>query len=136
MNPGGGIEPEGIFDGLSGAAIGLGIALDIAATTLASALTLALIAPEFTSNDEAAAGEALRVLMTKDWFHALELSVGLACTVLGAFAGARRAGLLHIRHGGWIAVGSTAVVALLSVLAPPPSSSTRYRSGGKPWVGF
>src|SRR4029453_18529087 len=52
-------------------------------------------------------------------YIAANLAIGAACTVLGAFAGARRAGQLHVRHGGWIAGARPALGVLLSLFESP-----------------
>jgi len=115
----GSIEPEGVFDGLSGGAIALGAFVDLGATILGSLLLLGWLAPAALGPDEAEAAEALAAHAASDVGCALELALGIFCTALGAFVGARRAGRLHVRHGGWIAVASTAGVALLMLLTPP-----------------
>jgi hypothetical protein len=122
VNPPDAIEPEGIFEGLSGSSIVLGVLVDIGLTTLVGILLVAWLAPEVFAADEAAATEALDALYASTTFHALELAVGSLCTLLGAFVGARRAGSLHVRHGGWIAVASAATGAIVMVLTPPDPS--------------
>jgi hypothetical protein len=113
------IEPEGLFDGLSGAAILFGAVVDLGATIFASLLVMALAAPREAAADPAAAAEAMEAFYASGPLAALDLALGLVCTAFGAFVGARRAGKLHVRHGGWIAVTSTAMIAFLMLLAPP-----------------
>ena len=59
-------------------------------------------------------------------YVAASIAVGALGTVLGAFIGARRAGQLHVRHGGWIAVASTALGALLMLLEPPARDAAEF----------
>ena len=112
------IEPEGMFDGLSPAAILLGAVVDNIATLLTSfGLILALGATDVFAEDEESSGAAFNELLDSPEFLFWSLVLGLSCTVLGAYVGARRAGQLHVRHGGWIAVAS-ALFGLLFVLVP------------------
>ena len=116
------IEPEGTFTGLSAAAILFGACVDIAATVVGSTLLVLWLAPQLPTSDPAKAQEALNQLAASPAYIAANLVVGALCTVFGAFAGARRAGQLHVRHGGWIAVSSTALGVLLTSLEPVPSA--------------
>ncbi len=122
MNPPDAIEPEGLFDGLSVGAIFFGALVDIGATLVSGLVLLLVFAPEVMSADPAEADAAIQALYASTAFNALELAVGLACTGLGAFVGALRAGLLHVRHGGWIAVTSTALFAFFALAQPPEAS--------------
>lgn len=122
MNPPGAIEPEGLFDGLSVGAILLGALVDIGATLVSGVLLVLVFAPEAMAGNEAEAAAAIEALYASPVYNALELAVGLACTALGAFVGALRAGVLHVRHGGWIAVASTGLIAILSLAAPPDAA--------------
>jgi hypothetical protein len=120
------IEPEGIFDGLSGAAILLGAFIDIAFTEIACTLLILWLAPDIASQDEAQARKVLAALAASTNYIAANLSLGALGTIVGAFVGARRAGQLHVRHGGWIAVASTALGALLMALEPPAPDGTDF----------
>ena len=120
MRPHAPIEPEGTFAGLRGGAILFGAFVDIAATVIGSTLLLLWLAPEAMSPDEAATREALARLSGSTAYVIGNLALGALCTVLGAFVGARRAGQLHVRHGGWIAVTSTLIGVLLTLLEPIP----------------
>jgi hypothetical protein len=116
MRPHAPIEPEGTFAGLRGSAILFGAFVDIAATVIASMLLLWWLAPDAISPDEAKAREALAQLYASTAYLIANLALGALCTVFGAFVGARRAGQLHVRHGGWIAVASTLIGTLLTLL--------------------
>jgi hypothetical protein len=121
MQPQAPIEPEGTFAGLRGGAILFGAFVDIAATVIASTLLLWWLAPDAISPDEAKTREVLARLYASTAYLIGNLVLGALCTVLGAFAGARRAGQLHVRHGGWIAVASTMIGTLLSLLERVPA---------------
>lgn len=118
MSAPGPIEPEGLFDGLSGGSIALGALVDIGATVVVGSLLLLWLAPDVFSPDEATSAEALEAFYASAGYAALQLALGMLCTVFGAYVGARRAGRLHVRHGGWIAVASTALNALLIAIDP------------------
>ena len=120
------IEPEGMFAGLSGAAILLGAFIDIAFTEIAGTLLLLWLAPDLASQDQARASKALAELAASTGYVAASLALGALGTMLGAFVGARRAGQLHVRHGGWIAVTSTAIGALILLLEPPVRDAASF----------
>ncbi len=120
MMPRAPIEPEGTFDGLSASAILLGAFVDIAATTIALTALVLWLAPDVTSQDQAASRKALEECYASPIYVTANVVLGALGTVVGAFAGARRAGRLHVRHGGWIAVASTAIGFLLTLLSAPP----------------
>src|SRR5688572_11864128 len=112
------IEPEGTFAGLRANAIVFGAFVDIATTVLASTLFVLGIAPDALSADEAVRRAALAKLYASDLYIFGSLAIGALGTVFGGFAGSRRAGRLHVRHGGWIAVTSTGIGVLLTALQP------------------
>lgn len=112
------IEPEGLLDGLQWPAILGGAVLDNVLTVLAMIpLTLLLAGKEGLAEDEEAAGRALDQATASPEFLALAAVCGLAITVYAAFWVARRAGTLHVRHGGWTAVAS-ALLGTLLLLVP------------------
>jgi hypothetical protein len=111
-------EEEGVFDGLRGGAILIGALLDLIVTQLGlSALQLAF-APALLSADLDARREMTAALMAQPGFPLAALAVGVLGTVIGAFVGARQAGQLFVRHGGWIAVASTVLGTFASLLDP------------------
>jgi hypothetical protein len=118
MMPRAPIEPEGTFAGLRASAIAFGALLDVAATLIGSTLLLLGIAPEAFAADEQRRCTVIAQLDESNAYLAGNLAIGSLGTVLGAFAGARRAGRLHVRHGGWVAVASTALGVLLTALQP------------------
>jgi hypothetical protein len=120
------IEPEGTFDGLSGTAILLGTFIDIVATEIAGTLLILWFAPTLPTQDPEQVRKLLGDLAMSTSYVAASIAVGALGTVLGAFIGARRAGQLHVRHGGWIAVASTALGALLMLLEPPSRDATEF----------
>ncbi len=115
------IEPEGTFAGLRASAIFFGAFVDIAATVIGSTLLVVWLAPEvMTQDDTETTRKLLEQLSASTAYVTANLVLGALCTVLGAFVGARRAGQLHVRHGGWIAVTSTAIGVLLTLFEPAP----------------
>ena len=122
MMPRAPIEPEGTFAGLRGSAIVFGAFVDVAVTTIAWALLLLGLDRDALSADDALRNGAMVRLVGSNAYLASNIALGALGTVFGAFVGARRAGQLHVRHGGWIAVTSTAIGALLTVLQPVTST--------------
>jgi hypothetical protein len=114
------IEPEGTFDGLSASAILLGAFVDLAATTIAVSALVLWLAPDVMSRDPGVSRKAFEEYRVTPIYVTANVALGALGTVVGAFVGARRAGQLHVRHGGWIAVTSTAIGVLLGVLSPAP----------------
>jgi hypothetical protein len=111
------IQPTGIFDGLRPGAILIGVVVDNLATVFAGSLLISLFAARLTEERGAEpSDEAFEALLASPEFLLASLIVGLLCTVLGAYVGARRAGCAFVRHGAWIAVGSAIVaVAFLAL---------------------
>lgn len=106
------IQATGIFDSLKPGAIALGVLVDIAASMLGSLLLVALFSALEPPRDGASPREAAEALESSPHFLAASLCVGLLCTVLGGYVGARRAACHFARHGVWIGIGS-ALVGLL-----------------------
>ncbi len=129
------IEPSGTFEGLKPGAILFGAVVDNLATFLVSLpLTLMYLPTEiFSQNDEKAIEAAINTLSSDTGFLLWALGLGLGCTILGAFVGARRAGQLHLRHGGWISVTSAAIGLALMIVAgiePGPERPLWYEVVG------
>lgn len=106
------IEPEGLLDGLQWSSILLGAALDNVLTLLGYALLIGWLAGGEAPSEEMDEA-AFQQLLSSPEFLVLGLGVGVSATVVAAFIGARRAGVHHVRHGGWIAVCSVALSLLL-----------------------
>ena len=122
------IEPDGIFAGLKPGAIVIGVLIDNVATVASATVLFRLLAGEDAfSEDEEISQAAFDGLSADPEYWMWSIVLGLSCTVLGAFVGARRAGRLHLRHGGWVAVASAAIGLLFLLLpaeaagpSPPP----------------
>lgn len=120
------IDPDGIFDGLKPGAIVIGAIVDHVATVATSIVLFGLLAGEDAfSQDEEISQAAFEALSADPEFLMWSIVLGLSCTVLGAFVGAKRAGRFHLRHGGWVAVASAAIGLLFLLLpaeaaGPPP----------------
>jgi hypothetical protein len=113
-----------MFDGLRWDCVFRGALLDIALTIAGSiALTLWLAGPAAFSQDEAVARGALDRAFASQEGMAWTALLGLAATVAGAWYGARRAGRLHVRHGGWVAVASLVLGLPLQLMSSGAGSS-------------
>jgi peptidoglycan/LPS O-acetylase OafA/YrhL len=130
------IEPEGLFDGLKPGAILIGAIVDNLATAVASTGLAGWLASEGAfSEDEEARRAAFDALLTQPDFLLWSLVVGIACTVLGAYVGATRAGSEHVRHGGWIAVTSAAMSLVVALLAgPAPGTGPPFWYAATGWL--
>jgi cellobiose-specific phosphotransferase system component IIC len=119
------IQPEGFLDGLRWGCILRGALLDIALTVAGSIpLTLWLAGPGALSEDETTAREALDALSSPEalfWGAVL----GIAATIVGAYYGAHRAGTLHVRHGGWVAVVSIVLGLPFMLLSAAETSAAQ-----------
>jgi hypothetical protein len=117
------IEAQGILEGLSPRAILLGVIVDNLATLVASLILVSIFAARAgLGQDGEISEEALGALASSPEYLLASLGVGLACTSLGGFVGARRAGSSCARHGGWVGVGS-ALMALVMQLSSGPNPS-------------
>jgi putative membrane protein (TIGR04086 family) len=117
------IEAPGIFEGLRPRAILLGVIVDNLATLLASLVLVSIFAAEQgLGQDGEISEEALEGLASAPEFLLASLAVGLACTSLGGFVGAKRAGSSFARHGGWVGVGSALMALVMSLSAGPNPS--------------
>lgn len=103
------LQATGIFEGLKPGAIALGVLVDVAASMLASLLLIALFAALEPPRDGDPARELAQALATSPHFLFASLGVGLLCTVLGGYVGAKRAASHFARHGVWIGIGSALV---------------------------
>ena len=73
---------------------------------MASAATPASNSALGLDEDSAAAQQVLEAPMASPEARLWGAALGLFATLAGAFYGARRAGVLHVRHGGWVAMAS------------------------------
>ena len=116
------IEPEGLLKGMRWRAVLFGVVVDIVLTGVAAAILILWVAgSDAFSLDEEVAAQALAAALTSPQYLLSSLVAGLLATLIGGYAGARRAGIFHVRHGGWIAVFST-VFGFSLYLLPGASS--------------
>ena len=115
------IEPDGLFDGLRWSLILRGAVLDVVLTFIATlAITFWFAGAEaLLSGDEETVNRAMAIVAPEFWFWSF--IVGMSITSYAAFWASRRAGVLHLRHGGWTAVASA---ALASVFLLVPGATT------------
>ena len=111
------IEPAGVFEGLRPRAILLGAIVDHFATIVSGLLLVAFFQAGGDPQDSRDPAEGLEALAGSAEFLLASLVVGVLCTVLGGYMGARRAGCLFVRHGAWVAVVSALVGLLLYAAA-------------------
>lgn len=117
------IEAPGIFEGLRPRAILIGVVVDHLATLVASfVLVSAFAAQQGWEPSGEIPEDAVESLAASPEFLLASLVVGLACTSLGGFVGARRAGGSFARHGGWIGVLSALLGLLLQISSEPGAS--------------
>ena len=111
------IEPEGYLDGLVWSAVVRGAILDLCVSLVGSIpLVLWLAGPAAFSDDPDLSQHAVEQALESPTGLFWGALFGLVATVVGAFYGAHRAGKLHLKHGGWVAVMS-AVLGLPFLLA-------------------
>jgi hypothetical protein len=119
------IEPEGLLEGIKWRAVVLGAVVDIVLTGVAAMILLFWVAgPDAFSLDEEASAQALSAALASPQYLVSGLIAGLLATLIGAYVGARRAGRLHVRHGGWVAVLSTVFAFSLYLLPGAYSEPT------------
>jgi hypothetical protein len=117
------VEPQGILEGINWRAVLFGAIVDIVLTIFASAIFIFWAAgPDAFSPDEAVAKQAVDAALLSPEFLLFAFVTGTVATAIGAYVGARRAGVFHVRHGGWIAICS-ALCSLLFLLAPGATSA-------------
>jgi hypothetical protein len=112
------IEPDSVFDGLRWSPILRGAVLDNVLTLFALLpITLYVAGAEAFSEDEETAGRAIDRAIVAPEFLFLTFIVGISITAYAGFWASRRAGVFHLRHGGWTAVASV-LLASVFLLVP------------------
>jgi putative membrane protein (TIGR04086 family) len=105
-NPPPPIEPAGFFTGVQIRPVIVGIVVDYIATQLAmAAFIFGYLAKELSKQGEVTE-ELIEKYMTTTEGLMAALIIGGLCTVLGGFIAARRAGVLEIKHGAFVGLGS------------------------------
>jgi len=116
------IEPDSVFDGLQWSSIFRGAVLDNVLTFLALfPIMLYVAGSEAFSEDEETANQAIDQAIVAPEFLLMSFLVGISITVYAAYWASRRAGVFHLRHGGWTAVAS-ALLATVFLLVPGASA--------------
>ena len=110
------IHPSGFFSGLKPLPIILGIVVDIVSTfALSSAYYILFIAQEL-SRSGASSEDALNDYWNSSEGVMASLVIGAIGTVIGGFYAGRRAGLLEMKHGACVGLGSILTGLLLQSL--------------------
>jgi hypothetical protein len=105
-NPPAPIEPTGFFTGVQIRPVIVGVVVDYIATQLAmAAFIFGYLAKELSKEGEVTEELIQKYLMTTEGLMA-GLIIGGLCTALGGFIAARRAGVLEIKHGAFVGLGS------------------------------
>ena len=111
------MRPDDVFDGLRWSPILRGALLDNVLTMFMSVpLILYFAGAEAFSENKNLANRALDGAMENPAFLSSFFVVGLVITVYAAFWASQRAEHLHLRHGGWTAITSTAISFLLLLI--------------------
>jgi len=111
-NPPPPIEPTGFFTGIKIVPIVMGIVVDVVATIVMSTFYYFIfVAKEFT--EKSLSEEGLAEYWSSSEGVMVSLVLGTLGTVIGGFFAARRAGLLEIKHGALVGVGSIALGIIL-----------------------
>jgi putative membrane protein (TIGR04086 family) len=103
------IEPTGFFTGVQIRAVIVGVVVDYVATHLAmAAYIFGYLAKELAKQGEFTDEVLQEYMLTTEGLLAA-LIIGCLCTALGGFIAARRAGVLEIKHGAFVGLGSLIV---------------------------
>jgi hypothetical protein len=102
-----------MLDGVRWSAVLRGAVLDNVLTVVASVpLAFLLAGEDGLAEDPEQFERTLDQAVETPEFLLWAFVVGLAITVYAAYWASRRAGVLHLRHGGWTAVASLALASL------------------------
>jgi|SRR5262245_721814 len=116
------IEPDGLFDGLRWSPILRGAVLDNVLSLIALLpIALYFAGAEAFASDERTANQAMDRALAAPGFLVCQLVVGVSVTVYAAYWASRRAGLLHLRHGGWTALASALLGFVVLVASGAPA---------------
>jgi hypothetical protein len=108
-----------VFSGLRPRAILIGVVVDHLSTLLSSLALIVVLAAEHSVDlEEGFSDEAIEALVATPEFLLWSFILGMLCTALGGYVGARRAACHHIRHGAFVALASL-LIGLLFYLLPP-----------------
>ncbi len=111
------IEPDSALGGIDPQAIVLGTIVDIGASFfLGAAVAMSFVSERAEHYGDEIPESFFRDLATDPSYLMWSAVVGAACTAIGGFVAARRAGRFHAQHGAVVAVVSIAIAVLLAVL--------------------
>lgn len=100
------IEPTGFFTGVKIFPVVVGVVVDYVATYAAMYAYFFLYLVQELSKDGEVTEEAILRYMTSTEGLMVGFAIGAACTALGGFVAARKAGTLEIKHGAFVGLGS------------------------------
>ena len=100
------IEPTGFFTGIKIRPVIIGVVVDIVATMLLSTLYYFLFVAKELSDKGAISEEAMADYWSSSEGIMVSLVIGTLATAIGGFYAARKAGVLEMKHGALVGVGS------------------------------
>ncbi len=106
---------QNVLAGLKPAAIMLGVAVDWVLTIFFSILTVNMVVTAADRADEKAFEAALDALTSDSGYLMMMLLSGAFFTAAGAYAGARRAGVVPLKHGLAVAAVSASAAVLFQM---------------------
>jgi hypothetical protein len=111
------MEAGGIFSGLKIPPILAGVVVDTLATYVAMYAWIVIFVSRQLSGQGEVTEEAIRNFLASPEGLQIGMAIGTLCTVLGGYVAGRRAGVLRIKHGAFVGVGSLVVAALEQAIA-------------------
>jgi len=106
------VEPTGFFEGVQIRPVIFGVVIDYIATFAGIyAYFFVYVAKELSKKGEVSP-EVITTFMLSDEGLMIGFVIGMLGTMIGGFVAARKAGVLEIKHGAFVAVGSLVVSAI------------------------
>ncbi len=106
------IEPTGFFTGVRLRPVIIGVVVDYVASYAAMAVFIfGYLAKELSKKGEVTGDAIFEYMLSPEGLTAA-LIIGGLCTALGGFVAGRKAGILELKHGAFVGLGSL-IVSLL-----------------------
>ena len=103
------VQPTGFFNGVQIFPVIVGIVVDYIATYAAMYVYFFVYLAQELSKKGEVTEDTLIQYMTSPEGLMVGFAIGTACTVLGGFVAARKAGAFEIKHGAFVGLGSLIV---------------------------
>lgn len=107
------VEPTGFFTGVQIWPILAGVVIDFIASEIGRYLYFFVYLPQELGKQGAVSPEVIDAYMLTNEGLTIMCIIGALGTALGGFVAARKAGMLEIKHGAFVGVGSLIVSAFL-----------------------